>query len=72
LFKSSESDEKGRFFPEPSDPYFSKASCFCSSSNNFILKDTFLLLKSNSEIAQSILSPPVNLEVLASAGFIAI
>ena len=35
-----------------------------------ILKVTFLLFKSSSEIAQSILSPPVNLEGLASAALI--
>ena len=33
---------------------------------------TFLLSKSSSDIAQSILSPPVNLDGLASAAFIAI
>ena len=37
-----------------------------------MLKVTFLLFKSISPIAQSILSPPVNLEGLASAAFIAI
>ena len=72
FFKSSDKDEKGKFFPEPSDPYFSKASFFSISSRSLILKVTFLLSESSSAIAQSILSPPVNLEGLASAAFIAI
>ena len=37
-----------------------------------MLKATFLLSESSSEIAQSILSPPVNLAGRASAAFIAI
>ena len=72
FFKSSDNDEKGKFFPEPSVPYFSKASFFSISSKSLILKVTFLFSISRSEIAQSILSPPVNLEVLVSAAFIAI
>ena len=73
LFKSSDSDEKGKFLPEPSStPYFSSASFFRFSSNNLILKLTFLFSKSKLSMAQSILSLPVNLEGLASAAFIAI
>ncbi len=47
------------------------ASLFCNSSSNLILKLAFLLLKSKSDIAASILSPPTNLAGLASEEFIA-
>ena len=72
FFKSSDKEEKGKFFPDPSEPYFSRASFFSSSSKSLILRPTLRLFKSNSEIAQSILSPPVNLDGLASAALIAI
>ena len=68
----SERDENGKFFPESGDENFETASLFCNSSNNFILKLTFLFFKSISDIATSILSPPTNLEGLASDEFIAI
>ena len=64
FLRSSDKEEKGKFLPEPSDPYFSKASFFSISSKSLILKFTFLFSKSNSEIAQSILSPSVNLDCL--------
>ena len=38
----SESEEKGKFFPESGDENFDTASLFCNSSSNFILKLTFL------------------------------
>ena len=72
FFSLSDKVEKGRFFPEPSAPYLSKASFFCISSRSFILKTTFLFSLSSSAIAQSILSPPVNRDGLASAALIAI
>ena len=72
FFRSSDNDEKGKFFPEPSAPYFSKASFFSISSKSLILKDTFLLSIDKSAMAQSIRYTPVNLEVLVSAVFIAI
>ena len=72
LFNLSESDEKGKFFPERGDENLETASLFCNSSNNFILRFTFLFSKSISDMAASILSPPTNLDGLASAEFIAI
>ena len=72
FFKSSDKDENGKFLPEPSDPYFSRASFFSISSRSLILRTTFLFSISNSAIAQSILSPPVNLDGLESAALIAI
>ena len=51
---------------------FVTASLFCNSSNNFILKLTFLFSIFNSDIAASILSPPTNLDGLASDAFKAI
>ena len=72
FFNLSESDEKGKFFPERGDENLETASLFCNSSNNFILRFTFLFPKSISDMAASILSPPTNLEGLASAEFIAI
>ena len=67
FFRSSDKDENGKFFPDPSDPYFSKASFLSISSKSLMLKFTFLFWRSKSAIAQSILSPPVNLDGLASA-----
>ena len=50
----SERDEKGKFFPERGDENFETASLFCNSSNSFILRFTFLFVKSISDIAASI------------------
>ena len=68
----SDNDEKGRFLPLRGLENFETASLFCNSSNNLILKLTFLFSIFNSEIAASILSPPTNLEGLASDELIAI
>ena len=68
----SDNDEKGRFFPLNGLENFETASLFCNSSNNFILKLTFLFSIFNSDIAASILSPPTNLDGLASDVFTAI
>ena len=67
----SDKDEKGRFFPLNGLENFDTASLFCNSSNNFILRLTFLFSIFNSDIAASILSPPTNLEGLASDVFTA-
>ena len=74
LFSSnlSDKDENGRFFPDRGEENLLTASLFCCSSSNLMLKLIFLLFKSISEIAASILSPPTYLEGLASAAFIAI
>ena len=69
---SSEREEKGRFFPERGEENLDTASLFCNSSSNFILKLTFLFFRSIPAIEASILSPPTNLEGLASAELMAI
>ena len=73
LFSSnlSDKDENGRFFPDRGEENFLTASLFCCSSSNLMLRLIFLLFKSISEIAASILSPPTY-RGLASAAFIAI
>ena len=72
FFNLSDNEEKGKFLPESGEENLFTASLLVSSSKSFILKLTFLLSKSNSEIAASILSPPTKREGLASAEFIAI
>ena len=68
----SDKDEKGKFFPDNGEENLFTASRFVSSSKSLILKLTFLLSKSNSKMAASILSPPTKRDGLASAEFIAI
>ena len=53
----SESDEKGRFLPEASEPNLDTASAFRFCSNNLTLSDTFLFSKDISAIATSKRSP---------------
>ena len=62
----SDSDEKGRFLPLNGLENFVTASLFCNSSSNLILRLTFLFSIFNSDMAASILSPPTNLDGLAS------
>ena len=66
MLSLSDNDEKGKFFPESGELNLVTASLFCNSSKSLILSETFLFSIFNSEIAASILSPPTNLDGLAS------
>ena len=65
----SDKVEKGRFFPEPSAPYFSKAAAFSIVSKSLIERTIFRFFKSFSARATSRVSPPVHLSGRASAVF---
>ena len=66
MLSLSDNDEKGKFFPDKGELNFDTASLFWSSSKSLMLNEIFSFSKFNSEIAASILSPPTNLEGLAS------
>ena len=72
LSSFSDKDENGRFLPLRGLENFETASLFCNSSKSLILKFTFLFSIFISEMAASILSPPTNLDGLASDEFNAI
>ena len=68
FLRSSDKDEKGRFLPDPSDPYFSNASFFSISSNNLILNVTFLLF--NHQIWGNYGDPRIALVMTVFLGFL--
>ena len=72
FFNLSDNDENGKFFPDKGEENLFTAYRFVSSSRSLMLRFTFLFSISSSAIATSILSPPTNLDGLASAELIAI